>query len=61
MKILICDDEKAICTSLKRKIRNINENAEIISFGNSFQLYEYIDKNCRDIDSFHSFLLVEFA
>lgn len=58
MKILICDDEKAICTSLKRKIRNINENAEIISFGNSFQLYEYIDKNCRDIDAI--FMDLEF-
>lgn len=52
MRIIICDDEKEICNSLKKKICNINENAEIISFNNSFLLYEYIDKNCRDIDSF---------
>lgn len=59
MRIIICDDEKEICNSLKKKIRNINENAEIISFNNSFLLYEYLDKNYHDVDVI--FMDIEFS
>lgn len=58
MKILICDDEKEMSHLLKKKICNINQNTEVLTFNNSFSLYEYLDKNHLDVDAI--FMDIEF-